>query len=221
MNTFRQRFFGNSRVVAGLAWLGLVVLVAGAAPLIAAYHPFEIVAQPFLIPSVEHPFGTDSLGRSIWAGLVHGARTTMVIAILATLASVAFGTLAGALAGYFGGLVDDSLMRLTEFFQTIPSFIFAIVLVAILTPSATSLIVAIAVVSWPPIARVSGARCCRSRPGSTCRPPSWWARGTWRSSFDRCCPTPCRPSSSPAPCSWPPPSSSRAHSPSSVSVPRT
>ena len=154
MNTFRQRFFGNPRVIAGLAWLGLVVLVAAAAPLLAAYHPFEIMAQPFLTPSVEHPFGTDSLGRSIWSGLVHGARTTLVIAILATLASVAFGTLVGALAGYFGGFVDDGLMRLTEFFQTIPSFIFAIVLVAILTPSATSLIVAIAVVSWPPIARV-------------------------------------------------------------------
>ena len=112
------------------------------------------MARPFLTPSAEHPFGTDSLGRSIWAGLVHGARTTLVIAILATLASVAFGTAVGALAGYFGGFVDDGLMRLTEFFQTIPSFIFAIVLVAILTPSATSLIVAIAVVSWPPIARV-------------------------------------------------------------------
>jgi len=154
VNTFWQRFFGNPRVIGGLAWLGLVVLVAAAAPLLSAYHPFEIVAEPFLTPSAAHPFGTDSLGRSIWAGLVHGARTTMVIAILATIASVAFGTLVGALAGYFGGFVDDGLMRLTEFFQTIPSFIFAIVLVAILTPSATSLIVAIAVVSWPPIARV-------------------------------------------------------------------
>ncbi len=154
MNTFRQRFFGNPWVIAGLAWLVIVVLVAAAAPLLAAHHPFEIVTRPFLTPSAEHPFGTDSLGRSIWAGLVHGARTTLVIAILATLASVAFGTAVGALAGYFGGFVDDGLMRLTEFFQTIPSFIFAIVLVAILTPSATSLIVAIAVVSWPPIARV-------------------------------------------------------------------
>jgi len=60
----------------------------------------------------------------------------------------------GAVAGYYGGYIDDVLMRLTEFFQTIPSFIFAIVLVAILSPSATSLVVAIAVVSWPPIARV-------------------------------------------------------------------
>jgi peptide/nickel transport system permease protein len=154
MKSFWQRFFGNPRVIAGLAWLGLVVVVAVAAPLVAPMDPFEIIADPFLKPSIEHAFGTDSLGRSIWAGLAHGARTTLIIALVATLASVAFGTAVGAIAGYFGGLMDDVLMRITEFFQTIPSFIFAIVLVAILTPSATSLIVAIAVVSWPPIARV-------------------------------------------------------------------
>ena len=88
------------------------------------------------------------------AGLIHGARTSLLIAILATLAAVAFGTLVGAVAGFYGGFVDDVLMRVTEFFQTIPSFIFAIVLVAILAPSGTSLVIAIATVSWPPIARV-------------------------------------------------------------------
>ncbi len=154
MKTFWQRFLGNPRVVAGLAWLALIVVVAVFAPVLAPADPFEIVADPFLKPSAEHLFGTDSLGRSMSAGLVHGSRTTLIIALVATLASVAFGTAVGAIAGYFGGLVDDVLMRLTEFFQTIPSFIFAIVLVAILSPSATSLVVAIAVVSWPPIARV-------------------------------------------------------------------
>jgi len=154
VKTFWQRFLGNPRVIAGLAWMGLVLLVAIFAPLIAPPDPFEILADPFLKPSAEHLFGTDSLGRSMWAGLAHGSRTTLIIAVVATLASVAFGTTVGALAGYFGGLMDDALMRITEFFQTIPSFIFAIVLVAILTPSATSLILAIAVVSWPPIARV-------------------------------------------------------------------
>ncbi|MGI9335689.1 MAG: ABC transporter permease, partial [Gammaproteobacteria bacterium] len=149
-----QRFFGNTRVVAGLIWLALVIVAAIVAPVLAPQDPFEIIDRPFLTPSGEHVFGTDSLGRSTWSGLVHGARTTMVIAILATLVSVAFGTVVGAVAGYYGRLVDDVLMRLTEFFQTIPSFIFAIVLVAILAPSATSLVIAIAVVSWPPIARV-------------------------------------------------------------------
>ena len=154
MKSFWQRFLGNPRVIAGLAWFALVVVVAGLAPLLAPSDPFEIVDQPFLKPFGDYAFGTDSLGRSVWAGLVHGARTTLIIAIVATLASVAFGTVVGAVAGYYGGLIDDALMRLTEFFQTIPSFIFAIVLVAILAPSATSLVVAIAVVSWPPIARV-------------------------------------------------------------------
>ena len=154
MKTFWQRFLGNPRVLVGLGWLGLVVVVAFIAPLLTAHDPFDIIADPFLKPSPEHVFGTDSLGRSIWSGLVYGARTTLIIAVVATIASVAFGTVVGALAGYFGGLVDDVLMRMTEFFQTIPSFIFAIVLVAILSPSATSLVVAIAVVSWPPIARV-------------------------------------------------------------------
>lgn len=154
MRTFWQRFLGNPRVIAGLAWFGLVLVVAIIAPLLAPADPFEIVDEPFLTPSEAHLFGTDSLGRSMWAGLVYGARTTLIIAMVATLASVAFGTSVGAVAGYYGGFVDDVLMRLTEFFQTIPSFIFAIVLVAILAPSATSLVVAIAVVSWPPIARV-------------------------------------------------------------------
>ncbi len=154
MKTFWQRFFGNPRVIVGLAWLALVLIVAIIAPLLAPINPFEIVGQPFLKPMDTYVFGTDSLGRSIWSGLVHGARTTLIIAVVATLASVLFGTFVGAVAGYYGGLVDDILMRLTEFFQTIPSFIFAIVLVAILAPSATSLVVAIAVVSWPPIARV-------------------------------------------------------------------
>lgn len=154
MKSFWQRFLGNPRVIAGIAWLGLVSVLALMAPLLAPVDPFDIVDSPFLKPSLEHPFGTDSLGRSIWAGLVYGARTTLIIAFASTLASVAFGTVIGALAGFYGGLIDDLLMRLTEFFQTIPSFIFAIVLVAILAPSATSLVVAIAVVSWPPIARV-------------------------------------------------------------------
>jgi peptide/nickel transport system permease protein len=154
MKTFWQRFFGNARVMAGLMWIGVVIILAVFAPVIAPVDPFDIVDQPFLPPSGEYLFGTDSLGRSIWSGLVHGSRTTLIIAVVATMSAVAFGTVLGAIAGYYGAYIDDILMRVTEFFQTIPSFIFAIVLVAILSPSATSLIVAIAVVSWPPIARV-------------------------------------------------------------------
>lgn len=151
---FWIRLVANPRAAFGLVWLGLVVLAALAAPLIAPPDPFAITGSPFARPFGPSGLGTDSLGRSVWSGLVFGARTTLLIALIATLSAVAFGGLVGALAGFYGGRVDDVLMRLTEFFQTIPSFIFAILLVAILSPSATSVVVAIATVSWPPIARV-------------------------------------------------------------------
>jgi len=154
MQGFWQRFLGNPRVTLSLLWLGFIVAVAAAAPLLAPTSPFAIVSKPFSPPFGEFLLGTDSLGRSLLAGLIHGARTSLLIAIIATLAAVAFGTLIGSVAGFYGGIIDDVLMRLSEFFQTIPSFIFAIVLVAILAPSAYSLVIAIATVSCPPIARV-------------------------------------------------------------------
>jgi peptide/nickel transport system permease protein len=154
MKSFWPRFLGNPRVIIGLAWLAVVLLIALLAGVLAPRDPFAIVAAPFVRPGNGFLLGTDSLGRDVLAGLMHGARTTLLIAVLSTLAAVAFGTLVGAVAGYYGGLVDDVLMRLTEFFQTIPSFLFALVLIAILSPSAMNLVIAISVVSWPPITRV-------------------------------------------------------------------
>ena len=157
MKSFWQRFVGNPRVIIGLGWLAVVVIVAVFANVLAPRDPFSIVAVPFIPPSSAFWLGTDSLGRDVLAGLMHGARTTLLIAVVATLLAIAFGTLIGAVAGYYGGWVDDVLMRITEFFQTIPSFLFAIVLIAVLSPSATNLVIAISVVSWPPITRVMRA----------------------------------------------------------------
>jgi peptide/nickel transport system permease protein len=154
MKSFWQRFLGNPRVMVGLGWVVLVVLISLFADVLAPRDPFAIVDTPFLTPGGTFLLGTDSLGRDVYSGLLHGARTTLLIAIVSTLAAVAFGTLVGAIAGYYGGLIDDILMRTTEFFQTIPSFLFAIVLIAILSPSALNLVIAIAIVSWPPITRV-------------------------------------------------------------------
>ena len=154
MKSFWQRFLGSPLVTIGLGWLAIVVFVAIFTNVLSPRDPFAIVAAPFIHPSSAFLLGTDSLGRDVLAGLMHGARTTLLIAVLATLAAVAFGTLVGAVAGYYGGYIDDLLMRLTEFFQTIPSFLFAIVLIAVLSPSAFNLVIAISVVSWPPITRV-------------------------------------------------------------------
>jgi len=98
--------------------------------------------------------GSDTLGRDVAAGIAYGARTSLLIAILATAVAVLIGGLLGGLAGYYGGWVDDVLMRVTEMFQTIPSFVFAILIVAIMKPSIQSIIIAIAVVSWPAVARL-------------------------------------------------------------------
>ena len=141
MKSFWPRFLTNPRVIGGLAWLGLVTLLAILAPLLAPVDPFAIVAEPFIVPFSDYAFGTDSLGRDMWAGLVYGARTSLLIALIATVSAVAFGTLIGGVAGFYGGLIDDGLMRMTEFFQTIPNFALAIVLVEPREPGKTTLAV--------------------------------------------------------------------------------
>jgi peptide/nickel transport system permease protein len=154
MIPFWRRFRRNRAAVMGLAILGLVLVLAILAPILYPASPFKLVGRPFLPPFDRFLLGTDMLGRDVAAGVAHGARTSLMIGVVATLIAVAIGTLVGGVAGYFGGLVDDLLMRLTEIFQTIPSFIFAIVLVAILSPSIQSIVAAIAVVSWPATARL-------------------------------------------------------------------
>jgi len=154
MRTFWRRFVTSRAALIGAAILSLVVLVAATAPIAFPGSPFRQVGRPFLAPFGEHLFGTDQLGRDVAAGVAHGARTSLMIGVLATAVAVLLGTLVGGCAGYYGGSTDDVLMRSTEFFQTIPTFLFVIVLVAIITPSIKSIVVAIAVVSWPPVARL-------------------------------------------------------------------
>lgn len=155
MGGFVARFARNRPAVAGLAVLAAIVVIALAAPLLYPQSPFALVGKPFQPPFAGHLFGTDQLGRDVTAEVVHGARTTLLIGLLATAAAVSFGIIVGGAAGYFGGRVDTLLMRFTEIFQTIPFFLFAILLVAVLTPSVRNVTVAIALVSWPAMARLS------------------------------------------------------------------
>jgi len=152
--SFWQRFARNRFGLAGLVFLIVLLLLVLLAPLFYPQDPFAIVDQPFLPPLGTYWLGTDSLGRNIAAGIAHGGRTSLLIGLVATLASLSIGICLGAAAGFYRGKIDSVLMRVTEFFQTIPSFLFAIVLVAILSPSLKSIIIAIVVVSWPPIVRL-------------------------------------------------------------------
>ena len=151
---FLRLFVRNRAAVIGLILLIVIILLALLAPLIYPDNPFKTVGKPLLEPFGEFFLGTDRLGRDVAAGVVHGARTSILIASIATMLSVIFGTTIGSLSGYYGGQMDNLLMRFTEFFQTIPSFVFAIVLVAILQPSIQSIVIAITVVTWPPVARL-------------------------------------------------------------------
>ena len=151
---FWRRFVRNRPAAFGLAFLAFVVVLALGAPLLFPGDPFRIVDRTFLPPFGAYLFGTDSLGRDIAAGIAHGGRTSLMVGLVASIVAVSIGTLLGAVAGFYRGWIDDALMRFTEFFQTIPIFLFAIVLVAIMSPSRGSIILAIAVISWPPIARL-------------------------------------------------------------------
>jgi len=154
MNTAFSRFVRHKPAVGGVVLLALALAAAALAGVVFPGDPFRIAGKPFQPPLGEHLLGTDMLGRDLAAGLLYGARTTLLVGVVATLIATVLGVTIGGLAGYFGGRLDALLMRFTELFQTIPFFLFAILLVAVLGPSLGHVIFAIAVVSWPPMARL-------------------------------------------------------------------
>ena len=151
-----RRFCRNRGALIGLVVLLVVIGVALIGPHFYTMSPWRIVARPFVSPFVveRFPLGTDTLGRDLASGLVHGARVSLLIGLVSTFVALLIGVPLGAIAGYFGGWVGDIAMRFTELFQTIPSFALAIVIVAILQPSVSSIVLAIGLVSWPPVARL-------------------------------------------------------------------
>lgn len=163
MKSFLKRYSKNSGAVFGLVALSVIIFVAIAAQWLYPVNPWDSTEAPFLRPFEETQawLGADSMGRNILAGVIHGARASLMVGLVATVVAVLIGLLVGIPAGYLGGSYDDALMRLTEIFQTIPSFLFAIVLVAIFQPSFESVIAAVALVSWPPIARLVRAEFMR------------------------------------------------------------
>lgn len=156
MSSTLRRLLLNPKAAVGLLILLLAVLAAIFAPVIFPRDPWQMVTRPFLPPfqNARYWLGTDMLGRDILAGLAYGAQVSLIVGIVSTVVAVGVGILVGAVAGFYGGIIDDALMRITEFFQTIPTFLFALLLVAILNPSVYSIIIAIGVVSWPPVARL-------------------------------------------------------------------
>lgn len=136
------------------AWLALVLAAAATAPLIAGdpYAGGDGALLPPLSPS--HWLGTDDLGRDILAGIVFGTRVSLAVGLSAALAGSLIGVAVGALCGWHGGWVDAALMRVTEFFQTLPRFVLALIVIALFGPGLGRVIVVIAALAWPQTARV-------------------------------------------------------------------
>ncbi|KAF1044542.1 ABC transporter permease [Xylophilus sp.] len=151
-----RRFREQPAAVLALALFAVVALVALGAPWLYPGSPWRMVGRPLIEPlsQARFPLGTDMLGRDIAAGLVHGARASLLVGLASTGLALLIGVPLGALAGYAGRRVDVALSTLIECFQTIPQFAMAVVLVAIVGPSVSTIVVAISVVSWPPVARL-------------------------------------------------------------------
>jgi len=160
---FGARFFPalrrNPLAVVGGAILLFMAVIGLTSPLFFPGDPLAIVADPFIWPgtSTAHPLGTDSLGRDMLAGIAHGAAVSLQVGVFATGLGLLVGVTIGAVAGYFGGWIDTVLSRVTEIFQTLPNFVMLVVVVAIAQPSIATLSVAIAIVTWPGVARLARA----------------------------------------------------------------
>ena len=155
-----RAFLRNPTFVAGVAILAVFVLLALFADVLFPGDPLDMVGPPVLWPGqdAEFPLGTDSLGRDVLAGLVHGARASLLVGIAAAAIGLAIGMVVGALAGFFGGRVDALLMRVVELFQTTPTFLLVVVIVAIGEPTVRVIALAIGLASWPTVARLVRAQ---------------------------------------------------------------
>ncbi len=152
----------NKLAIAGLVWLAIVVLFALSADLWVPQTFGEpetidtstVVGQSLQPPSVEHPFGTDKLGRDVLSRVIYGARVSLQVGLIAVSISILIGLITGALAAYYGGWWDTLIMRLADVFFAFPYILFAVAMIAVLGPGLVNVFIAIGILGWPTIARV-------------------------------------------------------------------
>ncbi|MCG5242426.1 ABC transporter permease [Azospirillum doebereinerae] len=151
-------FRRNRLAMAGLLIVLALVVVAAFAPLLAPHAPYaQDLANRLQPPGPGHWLGTDGFGRDILSRLIHGARLTLMIVALVALTAPLAGLLIGTVAGYLGGWVDAVLMRVTDVFLAFPKLILALAFVSALGPGIENAVIAIAITSWPPYARLARA----------------------------------------------------------------
>ncbi|MFL2826833.1 MAG: ABC transporter permease [Paracoccaceae bacterium] len=157
-------YIRNFSAVCAMIILIAIIILAIFGPLLYPTDPFEMVWMPFSPPGQDgFLLGTDYLGRDLMAGLIHGARVSILVGISAAFMSVVIGITIGALAGYYRGTIEEILMRITEFFQVLPTLLFSMVIVALFGASLPMIVIAIGLVSWTAVARITRAEFLRIR----------------------------------------------------------
>jgi peptide/nickel transport system permease protein len=154
-----RRFTANRLAVVGLLIILALVAIAILADLLAPYSPVtgDVRTMRLLPPSLQHWMGTDDLGRDIFSRVIYGSRLTLYVIILVAIIAAPIGLVIGTVAGYVGGWTDAILMRITDIFLAFPKLILALAFVAALGPGIGHAIIAIAITSWPPYARIARA----------------------------------------------------------------
>ena len=156
-------FIRNRSAIAGLILIALVLAMTLIVPAFYPVDPFDIVWRPLAPPGQAPaiPLGSDFVGRDVLAGIVHGGRASLAVGASAAAICLIIGIAVGAASGFYGGFVDEGLMRIAEFFQVLPALLFAMALVSLFGASLVTIAVAIGVVSWPPVARLTRAEFLR------------------------------------------------------------
>lgn len=155
-----QRFAENRLALAGLAILLALLFVAAFADVLAPHSPVQgDLRNARLLPpgSAGYLLGTDDQGRDILSRLIHGSRLTLFVVALVAIIAAPVGLIVGTIAGYAGGWIDGALMRITDIFLAFPKLVLALALVAALGPGIENAVLAIAITSWPPYARIARA----------------------------------------------------------------
>lgn len=152
--SFARRLAEHPGALMGGAFILLLLALALTADILPILDPHALSNESTLPPSSQHLLGTDELGRSVLSGVIHGTRVSLTVGFFAALVATFIGILVGAAAGFYGGWFDTAVMRIAEFFQVIPSFILAAVIVAMSGTGLAQIIAVVGLLAWPQVARV-------------------------------------------------------------------
>jgi peptide/nickel transport system permease protein len=155
---FWERYRKNRAAVFGLSMVIAFALIALLAPFLAPYSPYEMHLQDFariyLSPDEQHLMGTDQYGRDVFSRIIWGARVSLFVGFVSAGISAAVGVSLGSIAGYYGGIIDNAVMRFVDMFLTIPQFFLILTIVAIFGSSLWNVMVVIGLTIWPSTARL-------------------------------------------------------------------